>query len=57
MSFIPSKPKFSLIVLILAAGIFLFNTSCSNTKYYNRWNKDKACKMEDKKSKKAKKLK
>jgi len=42
-------------MLITAMGIFLFTSSCSNTKYYNRWNKEKACKMETKGSKKAKK--
>ncbi|MBN1199036.1 MAG: hypothetical protein JXA23_06770 [Bacteroidales bacterium] len=57
MQYIPSKRRFSLAVLILTAGIFLFATSCSNTRYYNRYNKDKACKMEDQGAKKARKNK
>ncbi len=54
---IPTKNRFSLVLLILAAGIFLFTTACSNTKYYNRYNKDKPCKMQDKGAKKARKYK
>lgn len=57
MQYLPSKRRFSLAILILASGIFLFTTSCSNTRYYNRYNKDKACKMEDKGAKKVRKIK
>lgn len=57
MSHMPTKQRVSLAILILASGIFLLTTSCSNTKYYNRWNKDKACKVQDKGAKKARKVK
>ena len=34
--------------LVLFIGIWLFSTACTNTKYYNRYPKDKECKVKDK---------
>ncbi len=57
MSYTPTKKGFSFTLLIFVIGIFLFTTACSGTKFYNRYNKDKACKMENKAVKKARKFK
>lgn len=57
MRLILTKRRLSQILVILASGIFLFATACSNTRYYNRYNKDKPCKMQDKGAKKARKYK
>jgi len=57
MPHVPTKKRRSLAFLILVAGIFLFTTACSNTRYYNRWNKEKACKMEKKGAHKTRKYK
>ena len=57
MSYTPTKKGFSFTLLIFVIGIFLFTTACSGTKFYNRYNKDKACKMENKAIKKARKFK
>ncbi|MFH1937648.1 MAG: hypothetical protein ABIK52_08810 [Bacteroidota bacterium] len=43
------------MVLILAGGIFLFTSACSSTNYYNRYPKEKECKLPDKGAKKARK--
>jgi len=36
------------LIMILFVGIWLFTTACSGTKYYNRYPKDKECKVKDK---------
>jgi len=43
------------IVAILAVGLLFFMASCSGTKYYDRYPKDKPCKMSDNGANKARK--
>jgi len=42
------KIIFYRIIMIIAMGIWLFSSSCSNTKYYNRYPKDKNCNVKEK---------
>ncbi|TSA23551.1 MAG: hypothetical protein D4R67_13405 [Bacteroidetes bacterium] len=51
------KRTFYLAILILAASLLIFNSSCSSTRYYNRYPKGKVCKMEDNGVKKVRKNK
>lgn len=57
MYILSKKRVFALAPAILLAGILLFSAGCSNTKYYNRYNKEKPCKMQDPGAKKARKYK
>lgn len=55
MTYRIEKRRLWLFILLLSGGLFLLQTGCSSTRYYNRYPKEKPCKFPDDGARKARK--